>query len=47
VSAVNDNEQAGMNWGGGSGWNDATAGEYPDWVQIAFNGPKSINQVVV
>lgn len=47
VGAVNDNERAGRNWGSGGGWNDATAGVYPDWVQITFNGSKTINRVVV
>ena len=45
---VNDNERAGVNWGsGGGGWADATANAYPDWVQINFNGSKSIDRVVV
>ena len=34
VSAVNNNERAGLNWGNGGGWNDATASAFPDWVQI-------------
>ncbi len=41
VSAVNNNERAGTNWGNGGGWNDATAGVFPDWVQINFNGSKT------
>jgi hypothetical protein len=47
VSAVNNNERAGLNWGNGGGWNDATAGTFPDWVQISFNGSKTIDRVVV
>jgi hypothetical protein len=47
VSAVNNNERAGLNWGNGGGWNDATAGTFPDWVQISFNSSKTIDRVVV
>jgi hypothetical protein len=28
-------------------WNDATSGVYPDWIQVAFAGSKTINKVVV
>ncbi|MHB8724579.1 MAG: Ig-like domain-containing protein, partial [Casimicrobiaceae bacterium] len=47
VAAVNNNERAGVNWGNGGGWNDATAGVFPDWVQINFNGSKTLDHVVV
>ena len=47
VSSVNDGERAGLNWGHGGGWNDSTANTYPDWVQIIFNGAKTIDHVVV
>ena len=47
VSSVNDGERAGLNWGHGGGWNDNTANSYPDWVQIIFNGAKTIDHVVV
>ncbi len=47
VTAVNNNERAGTNWGNGGGWNDATAASFPDWVQINFNGNKTIDHVVV
>ncbi len=47
VAAIIDNERAGVNWGNGGGWNDATANAYPDWVQINFNLSKTINRVVV
>ena len=47
VSGVNDGERAGLNWGHGGGWNDSTANTYPDWVQINFNGAKTIDHVVV
>ena len=47
ASSVNNDERAGLNWGHGGGWNDATANTYPDWVQITFNGAKTIDHVVV
>jgi hypothetical protein len=47
VAAVNNNERAGLNWGSGGGWNDATSNAFPDWVQINFSGSKTINRVVV
>jgi hypothetical protein len=47
VSAVNDNRRSGTIWGNGGGWNDATVNAFPDWVQITFNGSKSISRVVV
>ena len=47
VIAVNNNERAGANWGSGGGWNDLTLDAYPDWVQITFNGTKTIDRVVV
>jgi len=47
VSAVNNNIRSGAGWGAGGGWNDATAGTVPDWVQITFNGQKTIDHVVV
>ena len=47
IAAVNNNERAGINWGNGGGWNDATANTFPDIVSISFNGSKTINRVVV
>ena len=35
----------GAGWGSGGGWNDATPGAYPDWLQIDFNGAKTIDEV--
>jgi glucose/arabinose dehydrogenase len=47
VSALNDNERAGANWGNGGGWEDATYDAYPDWVQLDFDGPRSVGRVVL
>jgi hypothetical protein len=36
------------NWaGGGGGWKDATADSYPDWLQVDFNGSKTIDEISV
>ncbi|RFC35542.1 MAG: Matrixin [Candidatus Nitrotoga sp. SPKER] len=47
VGAINNNQRTGVTWGNGGGWNDATANTQPDWVQINFNGTKTIDRVVV
>jgi hypothetical protein len=48
VSAIINNERAGANWGGGTGgWADGTFNAWPDSVEIAFNGNKTIDRVVV
>jgi hypothetical protein len=47
IAAVNNNERAGLNWGNGGGWNDATANAFPDTVSLSFNGSKTIDRVVV
>ena len=44
---VNNNERKGAGWGNGGGWNDATANAFPDWVEIDFNGSKTIDRVIV
>jgi hypothetical protein len=45
VGAVNDGDRRGVNWGAGGGWNDATPGAYPDWVEVSFGGPKTITEI--
>src|SRR5678816_1554305 len=47
VASVNDNDRAGLNAGNGGIWADGTPNAYPDWVQINFNGSKTINRVVL
>jgi hypothetical protein len=34
-------------WASGLGWNDATSNSYPDWLQVDFNGSKSISEINV
>jgi len=44
---VIDNERSGAGWGAGGGWNDATLGVFPDWIQVNFTGTRTIDRVVV
>ena len=44
-AAVINGERSGINWGAGGGWNDGTANVYPDWLQIDFNGNKTISEI--
>jgi subtilisin family serine protease len=44
-SGVIDGDRKGLNWGAGGGWGDATGGVFPDWVEVDFNGPKTIEEV--
>jgi hypothetical protein len=47
VTAVNDGDRKGLNWGTGGGWNDATANAFPDSVHIAFSGLKTVTEIDV
>lgn len=47
ASAVINGDRRGLNWGAGGGWNDGTQNAGPDWLEVAFNGPKSIDEVNV
>lgn len=47
ANAVIDGDRKGLNWGSGGGWNDATAGSFPDWVEVTFAGTKSITEINV
>jgi hypothetical protein len=43
-----DGEHMGVNWeSGGGGWNDATRDVWPDSLEVAFNGSKTINEIRV
>lgn len=47
TSAVNNGDRKGWFWSVDGGWNDATANSYPDWVQVNFNGTKTIDEIDV
>ncbi|HEX8353627.1 MAG TPA: SBBP repeat-containing protein [Pyrinomonadaceae bacterium] len=46
-SGVINGDRKGLNWEHGGGWRDATNNSFPDWVQVDFNGAKSISEVDV
>ena len=47
ASGVNDGDRKGLNWEHGGGWRDGTGDSYPDWLQINFDGSKSIDEINV
>jgi hypothetical protein len=47
ASGTTNGDRKGLNWGNGGGWNDGTAYASPDWIEIAFNGAKTIDEVGV
>ena len=47
IQALNNADRKGLGLNAGGVWADATYGVYPDWVQIDFNGVKSISEIDV
>src|SRR6185436_20021241 len=47
ASGAINGDRKGLNWGAGGGWNDGTPNAGPDWIEVAFNGPKTIDEVDV
>lgn len=47
LAGANNGDRKGATWGAGGGWNDATPGAFPDWLQVSFNGVKRIEEVGV
>jgi hypothetical protein len=47
ASAAINGDRSGLGWGTGGGWNDATLNTYPDWLEVDFSGPKTIDQIDV
>jgi len=47
IAAINDGNRLGNRWAQGGGWNDASASTYPDWVEVAFAGARSIDRIDV
>ncbi len=47
TSGANDGERSGSNWAAGGGWNDATLGTYPDWLQVDFASVQTVSEVDV
>ncbi len=46
-SGVINGDRKGLGWGNGGGWNDGTSGSFPDWLQVDFAGPQTIDEVDV
>jgi hypothetical protein len=46
-SGAINGDRKGLNWEHGGGWRDATNDTFPDWLQVNFNGAKSISEVSV
>jgi hypothetical protein len=46
-AGANDGNRTGVQWGSGGGWRDGTKDVMPDWLQIAFSGPKEISEINV
>ena len=46
-TAVINGERRGTNYGGGEVWHDTTSSSYPDWVEIAFAGARTIDEIAV
>jgi PKD repeat protein len=46
-AATIDNKRSGARWANGGGWMDGTRNVFPDWLQVQFNGTKTIDRVVV
>ena len=47
-AGANNGVRSGAGWGQGEGWNDDPPGNtFPDWLQVDFNGSKTIDEVDV
>jgi hypothetical protein len=44
---ANDGDRAGVNWGAGGGWNDATLNVFGDWLEVDFAAQQTINEIDV
>ena len=40
-------DRRGLSWGSGGGWQDGTDGAWPDWVEVQFTGPRTIEEIDV
>ena len=47
ASAANNGDRRGSGYGGGGVWVDASPGAYPDSLEVAFNGTKTISEIGV
>jgi RHS repeat-associated protein len=47
ASGAINGDRKGANWGNGGGWADVSYGTFPDWLEVDFNGSKSISEIDV
>src|SRR5262245_47003145 len=47
VGSTIDGDRKGLNWGAGGGWNDATNGAWPDWLEVDFPSAKTVSEIDV
>lgn len=48
TSSAVDGDRTGLGWGNNTGgWNDNSRDVYPDWLQVDFNGSKTIDEIDV
>ncbi|HEY0172750.1 MAG TPA: Ig-like domain-containing protein [Pyrinomonadaceae bacterium] len=47
VSSINNGDRKGLNWEQGGGWRDGTDNAYPDWAQVEFEVPATIDEIDV
>lgn len=40
-----DGDRDSEHWAKGTGWNDATKGNFPDWLQVTFDQPQTVGRV--
>jgi hypothetical protein len=44
---TNNGDRKGLAWGAGGGWADGSPNVFPDWLEIDFNGTKTIQEIDV
>ena len=47
TSGVINGDRKGLQWGSGGGWQDGTAAVWPDWLEVRFDGARTIEEIDV
>jgi len=47
ATAVTNGDRSGAVWAAGGAWMDATASDFPDWIEVAFTASTTIDEVDV
>jgi hypothetical protein len=45
ASSLTNGDRKGVQWGSGGGWKDGTTNVWPDWVEVQFAGPQTIEEI--